>query len=683
MYFTTVILSLLVVAEAAGPHQNGRFERRRHHARAALSDKQRQALPLPVNLQADAPAAKRDECMNGDWQCIGAELQRCNWSEWVSIANCTGESLACSTQKNAVGCVWTWFLSSEAGAQSTVPHLAPSTGYLQFNATSVLSASAAAATSNNDYTNANATFAAGPTITSNASITVTTSTNDDNCENNECGTKLSGKASFTLSKANLAASTTALTSPILTSFGASPTSNGTSVSDDECDEEPYESTHFSQPASNSASVILSAVAKESSALQMGAGLYASDGDNYNSNIDAWQSTSESGKSKSWETWETSWASDTAATEANAWEDSSKTASITSTGPWDDSATATATSNDYWASSTTKSAFQKGHHKGSKTPLHSNDWASATATHSASTSKSIGFFNSTGSASGKSSSPSGDWTAPHYVVYSNRYLEKMPSVSDLGSYNRFVLAFWQVDGGAVDNVQTWASWEESYRQQVIEEYHNAGIALMISAFGSTDKPTTDGADPKETAQKLADFVKQYGLDGVDIDYEDMSAMNSAQAVSWIVQLQQELRNLLPSPYIISHAPVAPWFTSANDYSDGAYSAIHKQVGDTIDFYSVQFYNQGDNQYISCQTLIENSGSEWPSTSVFELNSSANVPLDKIVIGKPLDAGAANDGYMSPSDLNECVNQAKQKGWNGGVMFWEWTHEAPAVILAVRG
>jgi hypothetical protein len=28
-------------------------------------------------------------------------------------------------------------------------------------------------------------------------------------------------------------------------------------------------------------------------------------------------------------------------------------------------------------------------------------------------------------------------------------------------------------------------------------------------------------------------------------------------------------------------------------------------------------------------------------------------------------------MSPQDLNVCVKQARNKGWNGGVMFWEWT------------
>lgn len=27
-------------------------------------------------------------------------------------------------------------------------------------------------------------------------------------------------------------------------------------------------------------------------------------------------------------------------------------------------------------------------------------------------------------------------------------------------------------------------------------------------------------------------------------------------------------------------------------------------------------------------------------------------------------------MSPEALSKCVRQAKEKGWNGGVMYWEW-------------
>lgn len=73
-------------------------------------------------------------------------------------------------------------------------------------------------------------------------------------------------------------------------------------------------------------------------------------------------------------------------------------------------------------------------------------------------------------------------------------------------------------GAVDDAEAWEEFSASTRKSVLEEYHEAGIALMVSAFGSTDTPTSDGADAKETAQKLAAWVKKYDLDGVDIDYE---------------------------------------------------------------------------------------------------------------------------------------------------------------------
>lgn len=73
-----------------------------------------------------------------------------------------------------------------------------------------------------------------------------------------------------------------------------------------------------------------------------------------------------------------------------------------------------------------------------------------------------------------------------------------------------------------------------RQKVLTSYHNAGIALMVSAFGSTDQPTTMGKDPLATAQQLAKFVVDYQFDGVDIDYEDMGAMNSDKAEAWLIR-----------------------------------------------------------------------------------------------------------------------------------------------------
>lgn len=124
--------------------------------------------------------------------------------------------------------------------------------------------------------------------------------------------------------------------------------------------------------------------------------------------------------------------------------------------------------------------------------------------------------------------------------------------------------------------------------------------MVSAFGATDSPVISGIDPADCARRLADWVKQYGLDGVDIDWEDMQAMNTNQGEAWLISFQQELRRQLPQgQYIISHAPVAPWFTSGPNYPSGAYVKVHQAVGDTIDWYNIQFYNQGWGVYEDCQ------------------------------------------------------------------------------------
>jgi len=53
-------------------------------------------------------------------------------------------------------------------------------------------------------------------------------------------------------------------------------------------------------------------------------------------------------------------------------------------------------------------------------------------------------------------------------------------------------------------------------------------LIVSLFGSTDTPTTSGADPVLTANSMAAWVKKYDLDGVDVDYEDFAAFENGNA-----------------------------------------------------------------------------------------------------------------------------------------------------------
>lgn len=83
--------------------------------------------------------------------------------------------------------------------------------------------------------------------------------------------------------------------------------------------------------------------------------------------------------------------------------------------------------------------------------------------------------------------------------------------------RSIVAFLLTEG-AWDNAQGWASLTADERNTTKAAYNDAGIALMVSAFGSSDTPTSSGTDPTDTANTMAAWVIQYGLDGIDVDYE---------------------------------------------------------------------------------------------------------------------------------------------------------------------
>lgn len=83
---------------------------------------------------------------------------------------------------------------------------------------------------------------------------------------------------------------------------------------------------------------------------------------------------------------------------------------------------------------------------------------------------------------------------------------------------FLFAYLHYILGPADQATEWASLDAGTRNSIKSQYSNAGISLMVSAFGSTDTPTSSGADPVGTANNMAAWVKNYNLDGIDVDYE---------------------------------------------------------------------------------------------------------------------------------------------------------------------
>ncbi|KAL5483523.1 hypothetical protein ACEPAI_8755 [Sanghuangporus weigelae] len=321
-------------------------------------------------------------------------------------------------------------------------------------------------------------------------------------------------------------------------------------------------------------------------------------------------------------------------------------------------------------------------------------------------------------------------APHFVIYSDRFVSGEtgpPDVSqvevcsfiililtswltsyftDFKGFNVFALSFLLTEG-AFDKAEEWTQLSASQRSAVKSQYANAGIRLIVSLFGSTDAPTSTGADPTATANIMAAWVREFDLDGVDVDYEDFNAINAGDgsAEAWLTTFTRQLRNQLPQgDFILTHAPVAPWF-SPNRFGGGAYLTVNENVGDLIDWYNVQvntylfsdcefiilivcrssgivkFYNQGTNEYTTCAGLLTSSSSTWPESALFQIAANG-VDLNKLVIGKPATSADASNGFIDPSTLAGCVAQARNRGWDAGVMVWEFPDAAADWIATVR-
>jgi len=276
-------------------------------------------------------------------------------------------------------------------------------------------------------------------------------------------------------------------------------------------------------------------------------------------------------------------------------------------------------------------------------------------------------------------------APHFVVYADAYDSSTtgpPAVSAITGFNVFALSFLLIEG-AWDKAYEWTTFNASQRATIKAQYAAAGIKLVVSAFGSSDVPTSTNADPVGTANTMAAWVKQYNLDGIDVDYEDFNAFDAGdgKAEAWLISFTKQLRVQLPQgTYLLTHAPVAPWF-SPTQWGGGGYLKVHSSVGSLIDWYNIQFYNQGASEYTTCANLLTTSSNTWPQTAVFQIASNG-VPLNKIVIGKPATSSDASNGFMSTSTLASCLQQAKNQGWTGGAMVWQYPDAKSAWITSVR-
>ena len=271
---------------------------------------------------------------------------------------------------------------------------------------------------------------------------------------------------------------------------------------------------------------------------------------------------------------------------------------------------------------------------------------------------------------------------------------LPGYAADTDYNVINLAFWTRDGPADlaivwADLYTYVSADNPWGNSTAEVqaawrklYNDAGIRIVVSAFGATDFPTSAGASASETCDDITEFVLANQLDGVDLDWEDNAAMEAGTGEAWLIECVKTIRARLPrDEYVVTMAPQGPYFTDIGYYPNGAMLAVDAAVGAEIDWYNVQFYNQGDTEYNSYETLFETAEGYFKGTAVAEMVANGVAP-EKIVVGKPVTTGdATNTGWMAAADLAVAFTKASAElGWSAGAMTWQFPSDADGAFVA---
>ena len=150
--------------------------------------------------------------------------------------------------------------------------------------------------------------------------------------------------------------------------------------------------------------------------------------------------------------------------------------------------------------------------------------------------------------------------------------------------------------------------------------------------------------------LRDFLRTYGLDGVDLDIEETFSLADT------IHLVDTLRADFGPDFIITLTPVATDMAGRTSFSGGfSYAELEQQAGDRIDWYNTQFYcGWGDLS----------------STTVYNQILANGFTPDRVVAGTVTNPGNCS-GYVDWPTFDATVGSlAAAHPDFGGVFGWEY-------------
>jgi hypothetical protein len=249
------------------------------------------------------------------------------------------------------------------------------------------------------------------------------------------------------------------------------------------------------------------------------------------------------------------------------------------------------------------------------------------------------------------------------------------------FNMIILCFWTYQV-VLDIALVWNDVSYQNKIQTMLYAHSKGAVVLVAAGGQTEIPYST-VDSRLYGEAVGDFSNSQFLDGIVFDFENFNAglkdpKTGNDTISWLIDVTNVAREKIGPQKIIAHAPQAPYFSPLKGSSffwsgfEGGYSAIENRTSE-IDYYLIQYYNQGYTCYTTFTGIFQKSSSDcpmFPGTSIFEI-STYGIPLYKLTNGKFTTLSDGANGWVNPIQLG-VINQkaVSEFGWNSGISIWLW-------------
>jgi chitinase len=201
--------------------------------------------------------------------------------------------------------------------------------------------------------------------------------------------------------------------------------------------------------------------------------------------------------------------------------------------------------------------------------------------------------------------------------------------------------------------------------------------MIGGWGDKADGFSEMArDPKKRAlfcQTCAEHIKNYNLDGIDIDWEYPTAGPSENGKhpddtrNFNIVLK-ELREAIGNEKIISYAS-----SSNADYVDWATAMLY------LDYVNVMTYDMGNPPYHNAPLYYSSAITKKRSVDQsITLHVSKGIPLDRLVMGVPF-YGHGVDPYKADVKYNEMAKVFSSSTYEGkNIRKWDNVAKVPYLV-----